>query len=313
MLKINPSVSICIPTYNRASLLKIGLDSIVAQFKDLSIRKRVEIIVSDDNSLDNTEQIVKEFMEKYKNIRYYKNKKNIKSDPNIIKSATYSRADYIWFFGDDDIHYSWSLKTLLKIIDKFHPDAMICNLDLSSKAGSRILDRNMINLKHDAFIKSKKELFTLLESKFFMPLDWYITCMSNIIVTRKLFRDNVNNVMKFYDPKANNFLHSGLIFYNITDYKIYIISKTLAKYRGYNISFGPDAYTQKPKYLAFLYNILKRHNDVIYRINKKNMSFRFILLLFLKNLTRDIRLMSVKHFNYDISDILIKLFHKKEV
>jgi len=309
----NPAISICIPTYNRASLLEVGLKSIISQFKTPSIYQRVEIIISDDNSPDNTAEMIKNYAKKYKNISYYKNKKNIKSDANIIKSATYAKGNYIWFFGDDDIHNPWSLKTLLAVIDKFHPDAIICNLDLSSKDGSRILDRNMINLKGDALIKTKKELFSFLESKFFMPLDWYITCMSNTIVSRKLFKDNVETVMKFYDPKSNNFLHSGLIFYNTADYKIYIISKSLAIYRGYNISFGPDENTQKSKYLTFLYRILKKHNDLIYKINKENMSIKFILLLFLKNLTREIRLKAVKYFNYDISGALIKLFHKKEV
>ena len=47
----NPAISICIPTYNRASLLEVGLKSIISQFKTPSIYQRVEIIISDEECI----------------------------------------------------------------------------------------------------------------------------------------------------------------------------------------------------------------------------------------------------------------------
>ncbi|MBI3619776.1 glycosyltransferase family 2 protein [Candidatus Roizmanbacteria bacterium] len=305
-------ISVCIPTYNRAKLLDNCLSTITSQFSNRNVYQAVEIVISNNNSVDNTEKVISNYMKKYSNIRCFKNKKTIQADKNIIATAAYAKGEYIWFFGDDDAHYSWSLKTMIKVIHKYYPDAVICNLDMCSKDGSKILDRNMINLRKDFFAKTKKELFTFLESKFFMHLDWYITCMSNTIVSRKLFDENIDQVMKFYDPKKANFLHSGLIFYNDSDYKVYLISKHLVIYRGYNILFGPDERTTKSQYLAYLYKMLKRHNDTIYTINKKNMSLNFAFLLYLKNLTRDLRSFLVKYIDFDFSDLLIKLFHKKE-
>ena len=306
-------LSICIPSFNRASLLSECLSSITNQLDDKSIRNQIEIIVSDNNSQDNTKEIVKKFQNKYKNIRYFKNEATIHGDLNIIKSASYAKGQYLWFFGDDDIHYPWSVKTLLKIINKYHPDAIKCNLDLSSKDGKKMLDWNMINLKKDIFVKTKKELFNFLETKFFMHLDWYLTCQSNTIVSRKLFRDNIDDVMKYYNPETVNFLHCGLIFYNAVDYKIYMISKSLAIYRGYNTRVDFNERRDTIEHLTNWHKVLKLHNNRISKINKKNISFKFKFLLFLKDFTRDIRLLTMKYFAYDVSNILIKLFHKKEL
>ena len=58
-------VSVIIPTYNREKILEICLDSVLNQtYKDY------EVIVVDNNSIDNTKQIIKEFEKKDRKIKY---------------------------------------------------------------------------------------------------------------------------------------------------------------------------------------------------------------------------------------------------
>ena len=71
-------LSICIPTYNRAEYLKKSIDSIVNQ--DEFINKQVEIVITDNASTDNTENIVTDYANRYENIIYYRNEKNIGND-----------------------------------------------------------------------------------------------------------------------------------------------------------------------------------------------------------------------------------------
>lgn len=73
-----PILSICIPTYNRAEYLKNSIQSIISQeeFKD----GQVEIVISDNASSDETEDIVRPYAKKYKNIIYFRNEKNINND-----------------------------------------------------------------------------------------------------------------------------------------------------------------------------------------------------------------------------------------
>lgn len=71
-----PLLSICIPTFNRSEYLKKSIESIVCQ-KEF-INGKVEIVISDNASTDNTENVIREFQQKYPNIYYSKNKENIR-------------------------------------------------------------------------------------------------------------------------------------------------------------------------------------------------------------------------------------------
>jgi len=71
----NILLSICIPTYNRAIFLQRLLESIIGQ--DFYDNKIIEIIICDNKSTDNSIAMIKEYVEKYKNIRYYVNDYNI--------------------------------------------------------------------------------------------------------------------------------------------------------------------------------------------------------------------------------------------
>jgi glycosyltransferase involved in cell wall biosynthesis len=61
---IMPRVSVIIPTYNRAALLRRALESVLAQsVQDL------EIIVADDGSTDDTAGIVASYASRVKHLR----------------------------------------------------------------------------------------------------------------------------------------------------------------------------------------------------------------------------------------------------
>lgn len=295
---MKPTISICIPTYNRAKYLKECLDSIVSQFHK-NINQRIEIIISDNNSRDQTTNIVKNYQKKYKSIRYFRNKKNIGAAKNAVRALNYANGSYIWFFSDDDLQKEESLFTVISVIDKYQPDAMLCNLDLYSKNAKKLLDPNLLRIKQDIYLTSKKELFSFLETKFFLPLDWYITCSANTIISNKLLYEN-----KKIMTATNIFPHSSLIYYNPKDYKIFIIAKPLVIFRGYNRRFGPK---NELKFLIYWYKVLNTHNNDILFINRKSISRKFVLLITLKNFTRSLRVVFLKLFRFDISKILIKI------
>lgn len=71
-------LSLCIPTYNRASYLRNSLETIVSQ--DEFKAGKVEIVISDNASTDNTEEIGREYAKRYANVLYFRNEKNIVND-----------------------------------------------------------------------------------------------------------------------------------------------------------------------------------------------------------------------------------------
>lgn len=69
-------LSICIPTYNRCEYLKKTIESIIVQDEFKS--GQVEIVISDNASTDNTNVMIEQYTSVYDNIKYYRNKENIR-------------------------------------------------------------------------------------------------------------------------------------------------------------------------------------------------------------------------------------------
>lgn len=82
-----PLLSICIPTYNRAEYLAKSLNTLVCLPEFNS--SEVEVVISDNASTDDTQEVVKSYSNKHYNIHYYRNNENIKDKnfPTAIKRA----------------------------------------------------------------------------------------------------------------------------------------------------------------------------------------------------------------------------------
>jgi len=65
-----PLVSVIMPTYNRAHLIAESLDCVLHQ-----TYAQWECIIVDDGSTDNTDDILKSYLEKDKRFKYFKKKK----------------------------------------------------------------------------------------------------------------------------------------------------------------------------------------------------------------------------------------------
>lgn len=102
-------LSLCIPTYNRAKYLKEALDNITS---DPAFDERVEIIVSDNASTDETSAVVEIFSKKFSNIKYYKNETNIK-DYNFYLAISRGSGKYIRLFNDTLRFSGKSLESML--------------------------------------------------------------------------------------------------------------------------------------------------------------------------------------------------------
>ena len=121
----NEVLSICIPTYNRASHLEKLLEALNIQLKNID-EKIVKIYISDNCSTDNTEKIISKYTNIIPELQYTRNKKNIGMMNNFVKLFEEAKGDYIWLFGDDDEFVTEnSLKKLIQLIIKKQADYFI--------------------------------------------------------------------------------------------------------------------------------------------------------------------------------------------
>lgn len=109
-----PLVSILIPSYNRPELFKIALESAINQTYE-----NIEIIICDDSTNNKIEELMKDYLNKYDNIRYYHNEKNLGQFDNDLKLMKLAKGKYINFLMDDDV---FELDKIRKMMDVFLND-----------------------------------------------------------------------------------------------------------------------------------------------------------------------------------------------
>ena len=117
-----PILSICIPTFNRASFLKVMLAAVVRQAAEFS--SEIEIVVSDNASSDNTREIV-DGVKNLGPVVYSRNDENLGVIHNMVRVSTeIAKGDYVWLLGDSHIVAPGAIGHLLSSI-KRHPDLKI--------------------------------------------------------------------------------------------------------------------------------------------------------------------------------------------
>lgn len=101
-----PKLSVCIPTYGRADVLPKVIASVLAQtYEDF------ELLIFDDASPDDTEEVVKQFTDK--RIRYHRHKVNLGVRDNWNFAVKNTGCEYVFKLDDDDyIHPSFLEKTI---------------------------------------------------------------------------------------------------------------------------------------------------------------------------------------------------------
>lgn len=122
-----PLITIGIPTYNRAdNYLKQSLGSALNQ-----TYSNIEIVVSDNCSSDNTEELVRSYNDP--RIRYFRQSKNIGRVGNSNFCLEQARGDYFQQLQDDDFIENEFVETCMKAADYSTDFGMI-------QTGTRVID-----------------------------------------------------------------------------------------------------------------------------------------------------------------------------
>lgn len=180
-MKINHNnrklLTAAIPTFNRASFLKICLNQIKKEFDGLEKDRKnlFEILISNNKSTDETELIISEFIEGYcGGVTVINNKENIGGDKNIVQCYTMSVTNYVWIIGDDDVILPGGLNLVLSMLI----DNSIDILSVECKPFSDFCtDFDSFHLD----TKSKFSIFNRPE-KFTKRTNVYLTFISSIII-----------------------------------------------------------------------------------------------------------------------------------
>lgn len=245
-------LTIGIPTYNGAETIADAIDSVINQF-DNDITKEVDVLISDNNSIDNCYEIVSRYCKKYPdNIKVIKNVKYKPGlDGNLINLFSNSKSEYVWILSDDDMLEVYSIRKVLNIIKRYNGMGLLfvnyseCDKDLNylpKRLREDIYEDFYCN-NGDEFIIKSKMLFGLISS----------------LIINRAFWDKAN-LDKYIGYQS---LHVGAVIEIMSDNKGYVICDKLVRLRTGTQSWGKNG--------TFIYPIL---NIVIMLKNlKKNYLF----------------------------------------
>lgn len=108
-----PLLTLCIPTWNRADELRLLLETLRPQIAEAP---DVELLISDNNSTDQTPVVVRQAMDGGLRCRYMRNEENIGADANFLQCYRMAQGAHVWIFGDDDVLLPGSLLFVLKLL-----------------------------------------------------------------------------------------------------------------------------------------------------------------------------------------------------
>lgn len=139
-------VSICLTTYNRGSVLPTSIDTLLAQsFGDF------ELIINDDCSTDDTEEICRAYEARDRRVKYGRNAANLKMPGNLNAAIARATGRYVANVHDGDVFRPDLIEKWKAALDALPTAAFVFNQYQSvDRDGSSHIHRAPIESNRDA-------------------------------------------------------------------------------------------------------------------------------------------------------------------
>ena len=210
-------LSICIPTYNRINQLDNCLNSILISKKNVD-NFNFEVCISDNNSQEDTESIIKKYNKELV-IKYNRNEKNYGFAINGIKTISMAEGEFSWMIGNDDLILPETLTKLKSLLNSnLDKDYFFIN---SYHLESSYLDKfpspfntknlNFKNMKKISSLKTNKEgyFWDVIDPK--VSWEFLIGIYLNLFKTKKWLKSiDIIDQEKIKDTRFSNFYNSCL-------------------------------------------------------------------------------------------------------
>jgi glycosyltransferase involved in cell wall biosynthesis len=133
VMNFEPIISIVVPTYNRGHLIDKTILSLLSQTDH-----RYEIIIVDDGSTDDTEEIIKSYLSD--KVSYYKKENGERAVARNFGTQK-ARGKYINWFDSDDIALDNHVATAIDMVERYHtPEVFALGYSIENTSGKLIQD-----------------------------------------------------------------------------------------------------------------------------------------------------------------------------
>ena len=166
-----PKVSVCVPTYHRAALLKAFLPTILSQ-----TLRDIEVVICDNASPDNTTEVVRGFTDP--RVRYYRNDANLGPFGNMNRLLELSRGEYICIVHDDDAYAPDFLEREAAMLDR-HPNLGMVHCAVYEIDAHGVRQRTVRAYPTTRVLDSKSEFTRYLQG--------HNVCCSSVMARRSVY------------------------------------------------------------------------------------------------------------------------------
>lgn len=228
---MNKLVSVIIPTYNRELSIGRAIESVLNQ-----TYKNIEIIIVDDNSNDNTYDIVRQFCSKYDFIKYIKHKQNKGGSGARNTGSKEAKGEFLAFLDSDD---EWINTKLEKNMNLFESDKEIAMV---------YSDMFLVDIETN---QEKHHISPVCEDKYHAILGQNIIGSTSLVVIKKGAFEKVGGFKEGL-PSCQDWY----FYINVAkEYKIEKVNEPLLKYYVHSNSISGN-----------LKNVIKGHEIIFDKV-----------------------------------------------
>lgn len=290
-------ISVCMPVYNGSAYIADSIQSVLAQ-----TYKNFHLIVCDNCSTDNTEEIVRNFSDP--RLTYVRNTKNLGLVGNANRCLELADGEYVHIFHHDDIMLPDNLALKARILDE-HPKVGLVHSDvLSIDQEGKTLDLSQFKDSKRDYIEDGGKVF----KRYIMDMHVGASFFIGAVLARRdcyLKLGGFNPIL----PTVND---SEMWMRILLFYDVACIGKPLVKYRLHNIMTSAPMHDDRGLTLRGLEEhylassmILEQYKDRIPQHN--NLRKRVVTSFSMQAVRRGVRLLRNGKFTESIASFKMAL------
>lgn len=165
---INGLVSVITPVYNAGKVIGCTLESIYKQ-----TYKNIEIILVDDCSTDNSEEVIKAHQKEHPEIVYFKQPENLGAGAARNKALELARGQYVAFLDADDMWYPEKIEKQINLLKEKNGGFSYTAIEMIDGEGN--------------VVKKKRKVKPTVNYKFLLHNTMIAT--STVLIDRTIFGD----------------------------------------------------------------------------------------------------------------------------
>lgn len=235
-----PLITAVIPTYNRPHFLKRSVKSVLSQtYPDF------EILIANNNSEVETDQLIQGLCEKDRRIRHLKHSITLPATQNFQAGLEQAKTPYVCFLPDDDFYTPNFFEDTLAAF-KRHPDIIF-----AGGRGTLFIDHNYLVKGHNSDLHERSVGGYYPASTAFL---------SNLQLPSSLFNTEALKSLGGFDLRLSTCFDSDILNKSIAQYPVYVIADRVFYFHyehAGSLTLAFDYFKQEKECQYLLENILK--------------------------------------------------------